>query len=89
MWGVSSGWNNPQPQANAWGNFTPGVPQQSQQQQGNFSSGTQPASNGGFGGFQQSAAFSTTDIWANNNVPTPTANNQKNDAFDDIWGGFK
>jgi stromal membrane-associated protein len=91
MWGVSSGWNppQPQPQANAWGNFTSGVPQQPQQQ-GSLGMATQPASNSGFGAFQQSAAFSTTSIWANNNTPTTTtANNQPKDAFDDIWGGFK
>jgi stromal membrane-associated protein len=91
MWGVSSGWNapQPQPQSDGWGNFTTAVPQQPQQPQGSFSSGTQPASNGGFGGFQQSAAFSTTDLWANNNTATVAANNQQKDAFDDIWGGFK
>ena len=83
MWGVSSGWNpQPQPQANVWGNFTSGV--SPQLQQGNF--GAQPASNGGFGAFQQSAGLSTTDVWANNSS-TPTTT--KKDAFDDIWGGFK
>lgn len=89
MWGISSGWNPPQPQtqSNVWGNFTSGVPQQSQQ--ANFSLGTQPAPNSGFGAFQQSAAFSTTDIWANNNAPTTASSNQQKDAFDDIWGGFK
>ena len=97
LWGVSSGWNAPQPQpqpqpqlqpqANVWGNFTSGV-SQPPQQQGNFGSGIQSASNGEFGGFQQSAAFSTTDIWANNST-TPAANNPQKDAFDDIWGGFK
>jgi len=91
MWGVSSGWNTsqPQPQGNAWGNFTSAVPQQSQPQQGSVGFGTQPVSNGGFGGFQQSPALSTTDIWAGNNTATTTANNQQKDAFDDIWGGFK
>jgi stromal membrane-associated protein len=89
MWGVSSGWNppQPQPQANAWGGFTSGVSQQPQQQ-GNFGLGAHSTSNNGFGGFQQPAAFSTTDIWANNGTPT-TANSQQKDAFDDIWGGFK
>ena len=93
MWGVSSGWNLPQtqPQANVWGGFPvqqqPQQPQQQQQQQGNFGFGTQPASNGGFGGFQQPAAFSTTDIWANK--PTSAQSSQPKDAFDDIWGGFK
>ena len=88
MWGASSGWNppQPQPQANVWGNFTSGVSHQPQQQ-GNFGLRTQPASNGGFG-FQQPAAFSTTDIWASNSTPA-TTNNQRKDAFDDIWGGFK
>lgn len=90
MWGVSSGWNapQPQPQGNVWGNFTSAAPQQPQQQQGSIGFGTQPASNGGFGGFQQSPALSTTDIWANNTT-TATTNNQQKDAFDDIWGGFK
>jgi len=99
MWGVSSGWSapQPQPQSNVWGNFTSAVPQppqppQQPQQQGSLGFGTQPASNGGFGGFQQSPAFSTTDVWANNNNnnATPaTTNSQQKDAFDDIWGGFK
>lgn len=91
MWGVSSGWNapQPQPQGNGWGNLTAVVPQQPQQQQGNFGLGTQPASNGGFGGFQQSPALSTTDIWANNNTAAATTSSQQKDAFDDIWGGFK
>jgi hypothetical protein len=78
-----------QAQTNAWGNFSNAVPQQPQQQQGGLSFGTQPASNGGLGGFQQSATLSTTDIWANNNSTTTTTNNQQKDAFDDIWGGFK
>jgi len=91
MWGVSSGWNThqPQSQSNVWGGFTTAVPQQPQQQQGSSGFGTQPASNGGFGEFQQSTTFSTTDVWANNNTTTPTTNNQQKDAFDDIWGGFK
>ena len=90
MWGVSSGWNppQPQPQANVWGGFTSGAPQQ-QPQQGNFGLGMQSPSNGGFGGFQQPAAFSTTDIWANSGTSTGTKSNQQKDAFDDIWGGFK
>ena len=89
LWGVSSGWNapQPQPQANVWGNFTSATPQLPQQQQGNVGFGTHPASNGGFGGFQQSTALSTTDVWAN--TTTTTTNNQQKDAFDDIWGGFK
>jgi len=91
MWGVSSGWNasQPQPQGNDWGSFTSSVSQQPQQQQGGFSFGTQSTSNGGFGGFQQPPALSTTDIWANNNAASATTNNQQPDAFDDIWGGFK
>jgi len=91
MWGVSSGWNapQPQPQGNDWGNFTSSVSQQPQQQQGGFGFGTQPTSNGGFGGFQQPPALSTTDIWANNNATTASTNSQQKDAFDDIWGGFK
>ena len=86
MWGVSSGWNAPQsqPQGNVWA-----ASQQPQQQQGNFVSETHPASNGGFGGFQQSTTLSTTGIWANNDVVAATTNNQQKDAFDDIWGGFK
>lgn len=90
VWGVSSGWNAPQPQSqgNVWGNFTSAAPQQPQQQQGNVGFGTQSASNGGFGGFQQSTAFPTTDVWTNNTA-TAAANNQQKDAFDDLWGGFK
>lgn len=91
MWGVSSGWNapQPQPQGNVWGNFTSAAPQQPQQQQGNFGFATQPTSNGGFGAFQQSAGSSTADIWANNNPPAAATNSGGKDAFDDIWGGFK
>ena len=92
MWGVSSGWSapQPQPQGNVWGNFTSTVPQQSQQQQGNVGFGTQPASNSGFGEFQKSTVFSTTDVWASNTATATTNNQQKQkDAFDDIWGGFK
>lgn len=93
MWGVSSGWSapqpQPQPQSNAWGNFVSATPQQPQQPQGNTGFGTQPVSNSGFGGFQQSPAFSTTDVWANNNTAAGATNNPPKDAFDDIWGGFK
>ncbi|KAF5361670.1 hypothetical protein D9758_007291 [Tetrapyrgos nigripes] len=94
MWGVNSGWNGtgagavPPAQANVWG----GVAQQQQQQPnlfasgndiwGNSSSGMGAMGSGGsqdlFGSFASSGAGTTS----------PAAQ-KKDDAFGDIWGGFK
>lgn len=87
MWGANSGWNagvQVQPQSNLWGASQPAqVPHQQQQPQG--------------GGM-----FNTNDIWASSGTTntagggvdlfgssTASTTQKKDDAFGDIWGGFK
>lgn len=88
MWGASSGWNaaaptGMQPQSNLWGG-QPQVPQQ------------QPQAAGG------TSMFNTNDIWASTGSSAGGAGGvdlfgsstlgtaqKKDDAFGDIWGGFK
>ena len=97
MWGVQSGWNGMQTaqpkQPNIWGQPQPQSPFQ-QQQQFNASGGAaQPqnpkniwggdgsaASGGGALGDLFSAPFSS---------PATQPANRKDDAFGDLWGGFK
>lgn len=78
MWGASSGWNAPapaQPQSNLWGQ--PQVQSPPQQPQG-------------------AGMFNTNDVWAASGAGGAaggafggSSTQKKDDAFGDIWGGFK
>ncbi|KAF7319790.1 ArfGap-domain-containing protein [Mycena kentingensis (nom. inval.)] len=92
MWGASSGWSSPQqqpqPQSGIWG-----APQQPQQQSNLWGSPAVPQQNA------FAAAAADTNIWgaspsvsAGGNMDLfaqPVQQPKKDDAFGDIWGGFK
>ena len=82
MWGASSGWSAPAPaanQSNLWGASSPAA--------------SQPVS--------QQSLFNTNDIWASSGSGAASGGGggdlfggsvgqqKKDDAFGDLWGGFK
>jgi stromal membrane-associated protein len=95
-WGTSSGWNSPTPappaQANLW--EAPATVPVQQQQPDLFGGNVWGASGGGGlgnGGLGNSGMGSGgMDLWASSANGTGIGQGQKkDDAFGDIWGGFK
>ncbi|TDL22285.1 ArfGap-domain-containing protein [Rickenella mellea] len=95
MWGVQSGWNAapaPPVQANVWGSAaTSGQPSQTQSANGQSLYETSsiwgaPATSSNIGGQNTM----TSNLFASPFSTTPAAAPQKkDDAFGDLWGGFK
>ncbi|KAH8101548.1 hypothetical protein BXZ70DRAFT_933821 [Cristinia sonorae] len=85
LWGASSGWNSTpaaaQPQSNLWGSAQPQVAQQQQPQQ-MFNTNDIWASNGGAG----AGGSGGPDLFGSSSLGNTQ---KKNDAFGDLWGGFK
>jgi stromal membrane-associated protein len=87
MWGVSSGWSGAPaipPQPNVWGAPAQVAPSIPQQQMNMFNT------NAVWGAPTPAAAAPATgaDLFGSFSAPTPSVQ-QKDDAFGDIWGGFK
>ncbi|KAJ7356576.1 hypothetical protein DFH08DRAFT_849399 [Mycena albidolilacea] len=81
MWGASSGWAQQSPpqqqQSNLWGAPAP------QQQQPQF--GAVADTNNVWGGMVSAGSGGSTDLFAS----APAQQQKKDDAFGDLWGGFK
>ncbi|THV01235.1 ArfGap-domain-containing protein [Dendrothele bispora CBS 962.96] len=92
MWGVSSGWNNgvgsmAPAQPNVWGAPAPVQQQQQQQAQPNlFASSNDVWGNSGTGATTMGGG--SQDPFGSFSSGAPAAP-KKDDAFGDIWGGFK
>ncbi|KAF9073995.1 hypothetical protein BDP27DRAFT_1259501 [Rhodocollybia butyracea] len=88
MWGTSSGWNNPPQvipaQANVWG--APAAPSMQQQQPSLFASSNDVWGNSA--PMAPAASGATQDLFGSFSSAAPLQQ-KKDDAFGDIWGGFK
>ncbi|KAJ7630328.1 hypothetical protein FB45DRAFT_532490 [Roridomyces roridus] len=83
MWGASSGWSAPQPaqqQSNLWGNPPAAV------QQTPFGAGD---TSNVWGGMSSASAGAGADLFSTPFAQTQPAVPKKDDAFGDLWGGFK
>lgn len=98
MWGAQSGWNGMQTdhaQSQIWGQ--PSQPQQQQEQFGAFASNPAPQNTGfvsqnfwGGGGPTPSTQIGGVDLFsAPFSSAAATHPVKKDDAFGDLWGGFK